>query len=668
MVIYLADLSHDYLKQTESLFTPTGIGFIASYSKKYLGDKVDIRLFKSVEKLLVAVEERKPDLIGFSNYTWNKELATWAGKKIRLECPDTPIVMGGPNISTDEIEVKEFLEENDFVDKYVVFGGEHAFFQIASLVIDLTNDDGNVIDNLKKTGINGSYSLADNELVGNKDFKEILDLDEVPSPFLSGMMDEFLDQKFNPLLETTRGCPFACTFCVWGDATLNKIQKFSSERVAEEVDYISKYKNSFNQLYLADANFGILKRDVEIAQIIRESYDKFRNFSYVQLYWSKEPKAHMVDIGKTLGELTDTYVAFQSLDPVVLKNIKRGNIKTEKLMNLIDMLSSFSSARTDLLVGLPGETYESHINSLDQAVSYGFVKILGGEIRLLPGSEMNEKPYREEFGLKTKFRMQDGAFGVYRGEFIYEVEEGVRQTHQMSESEMLKLRGLRAFFFGSVTLGEHLPIVKYITSLGASFTEVCRFMVEDGLEDPVFSKTVSWLRQNAEQEWYARPDDIRERYSDKELRDNLLTGNEFVKLNIGLLAKILSDSDQYDSYYRVLEQSIYKACDKADPEVVGDLIKLCKAHNYFRNCLAGDYSTNKEIEVSKKSYTILKQLSYLDEIMPDGKINLHVDEKYEAIVRGFTSGRVMSLMEVCQFLLTYHGRLVMNPEMTLVTQ
>ena len=78
----------------------------------------------------------------------------------------------------------------------------------------------------------------------------------------------------------------------------------------------------------------------------------------------------MVDIGKTLGELTDTYVAFQSLDPVVLKNIKRGNIKTEKLMNLIDMLASFSSARTDLLVGLPGETYESHINSLNQAFQH----------------------------------------------------------------------------------------------------------------------------------------------------------------------------------------------------------------------------------------------------------------------------------------------------------
>ena len=148
--------------------------------------------------------------------------------------------------------------------------------------------------------------------------------------------------------------------------------------------------------------------------------------------------------------------------------------------------------------------------------------------------------------------------------------------------------------------------------------------------------------------------------------NNLLAGNDFVKLNVGLLAKILSDSDQYDSYYSVLEQSIYKACDKADPEVVNDLIKLCKAHNYFRNCLAGDYSTNKELEVSKKSYAILKQLSYLDEIMPDGKINLHVDEEYEAIVRGFISGRVMSLMEVSQFLLTYHGRLVMNPEMTLV--
>ena len=116
----------------------------------------------------------------------------------------------------------------------------------------------------------------------------------------------------------------------------------------------------------------------------------------------------------------------------------------------------------------------------------------------------------------------------------------------------------------------------------------------------------------------------------------------------------------------MLEQSIYKACDKADPEVVGDLIKLCKAHNYFKNCLLGDYSTNKEIELSKKSQAILKQLSYLDEIMPDGKINIDLDEKYEAIVRDFIRGRaVIPLLEVSQFLLTYHGRFVMNPEMTI---
>ena len=81
-------------------------------------------------------------------------------------------------------------------------------------------------------------------------------------------MDPFLaDPLLSPIIETNRGCPYACTFCNWGNATQEKINQFSLETVKEEVKYVCENsRNLTGFLYIADANFGILRRDLEIAK------------------------------------------------------------------------------------------------------------------------------------------------------------------------------------------------------------------------------------------------------------------------------------------------------------------------------------------------------------------------------------------------------------------
>ena len=81
------------------------------------------------------------------------------------------------------------------------------------------------------------------------------------------------------------------------------------ERVKEELDYVSKFGVNYNELVFADANFGLLKRDVEISRHIRKLYDAYNSFAAVQIYWSKAAKPHMVDIGKELRELVDEQAA-----------------------------------------------------------------------------------------------------------------------------------------------------------------------------------------------------------------------------------------------------------------------------------------------------------------------------------------------------------------------
>ena len=75
------------------------------------------------------------------------------------------------------------------------------------------------------------------------------------------------------MLETNRGCPYGCTFCDWGSATLSRIRKFDLERVNAELEWFAQ--NEYPASFIADANFGIIERDVEIAEKIAELKSKY---------------------------------------------------------------------------------------------------------------------------------------------------------------------------------------------------------------------------------------------------------------------------------------------------------------------------------------------------------------------------------------------------------
>ena len=99
------------------------------------------------------------------------------------------------------------------------------------------------------------------------------ELDFIPSPYLEGLMDKFfLDRRFSPMIQTNRGCPFTCAFCADGHKSQSKVKLFSVERVAQELLYISERVDSTLQrtLFISDLNFGMLARDVDIADIIAD--------------------------------------------------------------------------------------------------------------------------------------------------------------------------------------------------------------------------------------------------------------------------------------------------------------------------------------------------------------------------------------------------------------
>ena len=82
--IFLADLTYvNKGKEWTIVPFPLNIAFIAAYTQKLFPDTFDIRLFKEPEKFLEAITNEKPDIVGFSNYIWNKNLALKFAKYLK---------------------------------------------------------------------------------------------------------------------------------------------------------------------------------------------------------------------------------------------------------------------------------------------------------------------------------------------------------------------------------------------------------------------------------------------------------------------------------------------------------------------------------------------------------------------------------------------------------
>jgi putative methyltransferase len=132
--------------------------------------------------------------------------------------------MGGPNfIYNDNQWIKKFFHTNPFIDLFIVKEGEHSFLKCLELMLE------NDLD-LKKSDYSRwpstfySFDFKKDQVINNPNLPvDRLDLTSLPSPYLSGLLDEFLaDKRLAPIIETNRGCPYHCAFCYWGGSNSYK--------------------------------------------------------------------------------------------------------------------------------------------------------------------------------------------------------------------------------------------------------------------------------------------------------------------------------------------------------------------------------------------------------------------------------------------------------------
>ena len=181
----------------------------------------------------------------------------------------------------------------------------------------------------------------------------------------------------------------------------------------------------------------------------------------------------------------------------------------------------------------------------------------------------------------------------------------------MTEDEMLKLRAIRAFLFASVTLGEHLPLISFLSKNGIEFTKVCEQLVEEGKKDPIFKDSINWLLKKSVEEWYENPKTAEKYISDPKVKNALLAEEAFLKLNTGFFARICLNREQYDSYYKVLEKVLNAFFTKEKMKIVSQILLVCKERNYFMRCLSGKRSRNLSLNLLPETMKNLENSGYI---------------------------------------------------------
>lgn len=378
------------------VYLPYSVGCLAAYAWQDKEVKSNYNapnfLFKreKVDEVLEKLEE--PAVLALSSSVWNFEYNKALAKAVKDRFPSCLIIFGGHHLPLGD----SLLRTEDYIDVLSFGEGEEAFLNILKALVE--ESDFSSIKGLTYRGANGEYiSTPESDLP---------DLTNYPSPYLNGMFEQIISDNpragFNAVLETNRGCPYDCSFCDWSKS--KKIRLFSLERVAAELEWIAKKKIQF--CYVNDSNFGVVKRDTEIVRLAVETmrrygYPKFFSPTYAKSNFETAFEASRIlfEAGMNRG----VTIAYQTLSPVVLKNIGRENMTLEMFGDLKErFVKAGIPIYTELILGLPGESYESFLEGIEKLLEAGQHHSMPVYMcQIYPQAPMAQNDYLEKYKIKA---------------------------------------------------------------------------------------------------------------------------------------------------------------------------------------------------------------------------------------------------------------------------
>ena len=479
-------------------YLPYSIGLLQGVIQKNISNKDCFGFLLPIYKR-IPVGEAVNRLIGahmilFSVYVWNFRISLEIARQIKANNKEVVVVFGGPQIPYRRAE--EFLRLNPFVD--IACHGEGELI-IQSIVEHYPSRNW-------KEAHSVSYINEAGKYVETLARGRISDLNMIPSPYDEGVFDLLVeanrDTGWIALWETNRGCPFTCTYCDWGAASKNKIYPFEVERLYREIDWFSKNKIEF--VFCCDANFGILKRDIDIVRYFIKNKQKYGYPKALSVQSTKNYTEHAYKIYKEMSDAglsKGVSLSLQSLNEDTLSATKRKNININAFKEIQQRLTADKvETFTDIILGLPNETYDSFTNGVSTVIENGqHNRIQFNNLSILPNTDMSDPEYQREFGfdiIETKIINIHGSLSTI--EEVPEIQHLVVGTRSTPRADWIKTR-----VFGWMTALFHfdkllqIPFIIIHNEFSLSFRELIELFITDQSEFPIVQNIYSFFVNKA---------------------------------------------------------------------------------------------------------------------------------------------------------------------------
>jgi radical SAM superfamily enzyme YgiQ (UPF0313 family) len=395
--------------------------YLDSYGNDIETEVLDFPVGSGAEEISGRIIKENPDLVGYSCYVWNIEKVKNVVGKLKGRYRQ---LLGGPEISLSSVSPESGT------DHFIIGEGER---QLLELVNSLQGNSRLLISQSTYGAGNGK---------GSRQAGNVANLDEIPSPYLKGVMPEHLYKRRMALLETQRGCKYRCKFCVY-HKNLPSIRYYSLERVKQELIYLIKEKGVY-ALRIFDASFTSdlpraktiikylieLKKEVRLPWIYWEWRWEDADEEFIQLLGKLKYKERIsnsnslvpLDRPQHYTEMLEGYTAInsvgvESFNAQSMKAVGRAPVDIKKFDRFMGWVKQHNAAlKLDFIIDLPYETYQSYWRGVEGFLPYleNTDHILNVHLlEILPGSKLEEEAqkYRLLYGKDAPHLVKEtGAF------------------------------------------------------------------------------------------------------------------------------------------------------------------------------------------------------------------------------------------------------------------
>lgn len=374
-----------------------------------------------MEEILGDLYKRRPDVIGFSCYIWNYPLIQELLRELPKVLPNTDLWLGGPEVS---FESRKILEDFPMVKGIMAGEGEQTFKELLSFYVE------------GKDSFKEIPGLVLRE--GESPAREVTDLNAIP--FLYDDLQSFQNRII--YYETSRGCPFRCSYCL--SSIEKKVRLRDLELVKKELQFFLDKK--IPQVKLIDRTFNCNRNHaMEVWRYIKEHDNGVINFHF-EIAADIMNEEELAVLKEMRPGLVQFEIGVQTTNPDTLREINRST-DIARIAKVVAGIHENGNIHIhlDLIAGLPFEGYDSFRKSFNEVYGMKPHQLQLGFLKVLKGTLIRERA--EDYGI------------VYQEKAPYEV----LYTKWLSYKEVLRLKQIEEMvelYYNSNQFTHTLPVLE----------------------------------------------------------------------------------------------------------------------------------------------------------------------------------------------------------------